>query len=53
MLTDGDIKSVQGDSGHAQADMIVELYGQILDKSRKISAEKFEEEFFGDLGNEQ
>ena len=28
-LSGGDIKAVQGDSGHAQADMITERYGHI------------------------
>lgn len=52
ILTGGDIKAVQGDSGHAQADMITELYGRILDKNRKIGAERFESAFFKNAGNE-
>ncbi len=28
-LSGGDIKAVQGDSGHAQADMVTEVYGHI------------------------
>jgi len=28
-LSGGDIKAVQGDSGHAQADMVTEVYGLI------------------------
>ena len=31
-LSGGDIKAVQGDSGHAQADMVTEVYGHILDE---------------------
>jgi integrase len=30
-LSGGDIKAVQGDSCHAQADMVTEVYGHILD----------------------
>ena len=30
-LSGGDIKAVQGDSGHAQADMVTEAYGHIID----------------------
>mgnify|MGYP002588255987 FL=1 len=30
-LSGGDIKAVQGDSGHAQADMVTEVYGHIID----------------------
>ena len=30
-ISGGDIKAVQGDSGHAQADMVTEAYGHIID----------------------
>lgn len=46
VLTGGNIKAVQGDSGHAQAEMITERYGHIIDSSRKQCAEDFEEEFY-------
>lgn len=46
ILTHGNIKAVQGDSGHAQADMITEVYGHILDQRRRTSAELFEADFF-------
>lgn len=32
----GDIKAVRGDSGHAQADMVTEVYGHIIDEDRRI-----------------
>ena len=38
-LSGGDIKAVQGDSGHAQADMVTEVYGHILDEDRKKNAQ--------------
>ena len=38
-LSGGDIKAVQGDSGHAQADMVTEVYGHILDEDRRKNAE--------------
>lgn len=38
-LSGGDIKAVQGDSGHAQADMVTEVYGHILDGNRKKNAQ--------------
>lgn len=41
-LSDGDIKAVQGDSGHAQADMVTEVYGHIIDKDRRKNAERME-----------
>lgn len=37
-LSGGDIKAVQGDSGHAQADMVTEVYGHILDEDRRKNA---------------
>ncbi|MBQ6147943.1 MAG: site-specific integrase [Oscillospiraceae bacterium] len=45
-LSGGDIKAVQGDTGHAEAAMITERYAHILDDDRRINAEKFEEMFY-------
>ena len=42
----GDIKAVQGDSGHAQADMVTEVYGHILDEDRRKNAELMENAFY-------
>lgn len=39
-LSGGDIKAVQGDSGHAQADMVTEVYGHIIDEDRRKNAER-------------
>mgnify|MGYP000031328367 CR=1 FL=1 len=38
-LNHGDIKATQGDTGHAQADMVTEVYAQILDEDRKVNAQ--------------
>lgn len=46
VLTGGNIKAVQSDSGHAQAEMITERYGHIIDSCRKQCAQDFEEEFY-------
>lgn len=46
ILSGGNIKAVQGDSGHAQADMITETYGHILDQCRKDNALRFEQDFY-------
>lgn len=46
LLTNGDIKSVQGDAGHAQSTMVTELYGHIIDNKRKEIAAKFEDAFY-------
>ena len=45
-LSGGDIKAVQGDSGHAQADMVTEVYGHIIDEDRRKNAERMENVFY-------
>ena len=45
-LNGGDIKSVQGDSGHAQVKMVTDVYSHILDEDRRINAQRFEETFY-------
>lgn len=46
----GDMKSVQGDSGHAQLDMIADVYSHIIDEDRRYNAQKFEEQFYNTKG---
>ncbi|WP_416325867.1 site-specific integrase [[Eubacterium] hominis] len=50
-LNHGDIKATQGDTGHAQADMVTEVYSHILDEDRKLNAKKFDETFYTQSGN--
>ena len=45
-LNHGDIKATQGDTGHAQASMVTEVYAHILDEERKINTQKFEVAFY-------
>ena len=45
-LNGGDIKAVQGDSGHAQAKMVTDQYSHILDDDRKVNAQLFEQAFY-------
>ena len=45
-LSGGDIKAVQGDSSHAQADMVTEVYGHILDEDRRKNVELMENAFY-------
>lgn len=45
-LNGGDIKSVQGDSGHAQVKMVTDVYSHILDEDRRLNAQRFEEAFY-------
>lgn len=53
MLSKGDIKSVQGDTGHATADMVTRVYAHVLNERRKENAKVFEQEFYSvsDLKN--
>ncbi len=51
-LNHGDIKATQGDTGHAQADMITDLYAHILDEDRKVNAQKFNESFYAQTGEQ-
>lgn len=46
-LNGGDIKAVQGDSGHSQINMVTDIYSHIIDEDRKKNAELFEEAFYG------
>lgn len=52
-LNHGDIKATQGDTGHAQADMVTDLYSHILDEDRKVNAQKFDESFYQNENEEK
>ena len=45
-LSGGDIKAVQGDTGHAQARMVTDLYAHIDHEDRRQLALKLEDQFF-------
>ena len=51
-LNGGDIKAVQGDSGHAQASMVTDQYSHILDENRRTNAELIEQAFYEGRGSE-
>ena len=42
----GDMKSVQGDSGHARAEMVADVYSHIIDDDRRYNAQRFDEQFY-------
>ena len=52
-LNHDDLKATQGDTGHAEIDMITSIYAHILDEDRKVNAQKFETAFYAkpDLRN--
>lgn len=45
-LNGGDMKSVQGDSGHAQVKMVADVYSHIIDDDRRVNAERLEAAFY-------
>lgn len=49
-LNGGDMKSVQGDSGHAQVKMVADVYSHIIDDDRRLNAQRFEEQFYQGKG---
>ena len=50
-LNGGDVKAVQGDSGHAHTSMVTEVYSHILDDDRRNNARLFEEHFYAGKGH--
>ncbi|MDD4509330.1 MAG: site-specific integrase [Oscillospiraceae bacterium] len=52
-LNGGDMKSVQGDSGHAQVKMVADVYSHIIDEDRRLNAQRFEEAFYSNSTSEQ
>lgn len=45
-FTHGDIKSVQSDTGHSQANMVTDVYAHTFNENRKKNAQLMEENFF-------
>lgn len=41
-LNGGDIKAVQGDSGHSQVDMVTDVYSHIINENQKRNAKLLE-----------
>ena len=46
LIYGGDIKAVQGDSGHSQINMVTDVYSHIIDDDRRKNAELFEQAFY-------
>ncbi len=44
--TSGDIKAVQGDSGHSTANMILDVYSHIIDEGRAKNADLIENDYY-------
>lgn len=48
-LSGGDIKAVQGDTGHAQANMVTDVYSHIMTDDRIRLAQNMESQFFAPI----
>ncbi|HGV4089715.1 tyrosine-type recombinase/integrase [Enterococcus faecium] len=48
-MTNGDVKSVQGDTGHAEAEMVMDVYSRVIDEDRRLNAKKLDEKFYHSL----
>lgn len=51
-MTNGDVKSVQGDTGHAEAEMVTDVYSEIIDEDRRYNAQKMDEQFYSTLNHD-
>ena len=51
-MTNGDVKSVQGDTGHAEAEMVTDVYSKIIDEDRRFNAQKMDKEFYSTLNED-
>ncbi len=48
VLSSGDVKAVQGDTGHASADMVVNTHSHVMDKARAGLMKSIEGDFYGE-----
>ena len=49
-LSNGDVKAVQGDTGHSQSAMVLDVYAHTFDANRQELANKVNASFFNQLG---
>lgn len=52
-LSRGNIKAVQGDTGHAEARMVTDTYAHGFDEDRKLIAKEMDSGFFSKVGDEK
>ena len=52
-LSRGNIKAVQGDTGHAEARMVTDTYAHGFDADRKLIAQEMDSGFFAKVGGHQ
>lgn len=52
-MTNGDVKSVQGDTGHTEAETVTDVYSEIIDEDIRFNAQKKDKEFYSTLDDEE
>ena len=52
-LSRGNIKAVQGDTGHAEARMVTDTYAHGFDEDRKLIAKEMDSGFFSKVGDKK
>ena len=52
-LSKGNIKAVQGDTGHAEAKMVTDTYAHSFDADRKLIAQEMDSRFFSRMEGER
>jgi integrase len=52
-LSRGNVKAVQGDTGHAESRMVTEVYSRGFDADRKLIAKEMDSGFFSKVGEEK
>ena len=52
-LSRGNIKAVQGDTGHAEARMVTDTYAHGFDADRKLIAQEMDSGFFAKIGQDE
>ena len=52
-LSKGNIKAVQGDTGHAETRMVTDTYAHGFDADRKLIAQEMDSGFFSKVGADQ
>jgi len=49
-VSGGDIKAVQGDTGHSQSNMVTDVYARTFNENRKKLADQIDQQFFSGQG---
>ena len=52
-MNGGDIKAVQGDTGHSQINMVTDVYSHIVDEDRCKNAQKLQDTFYSNNSTEE